>query len=271
MAILLIDQAPDMARQLAPSRALLLEVYERLLAEQGPRGWWPADSPFEVIVGAILTQNTSWKKVPPALQRMKQAGLWSFPSISEAAVPDLVEAVRPAGCYNAKARKLKEFAALVVGEFSGDLDSLLALDTAPLREKLLGVWGIGDETADDIVLYAANKPSFVIDRYTARIVDRLGWRVRSRKYADYQRLFAARLPEDVPLWNEYHALIDGHGARVCTARQPRCVACCLQDLCETGRVVTAPPALKSRAEPAAPPVHDGSASNTAMLVDLNTK
>ena len=223
-----------MSRKTRPSQALLMEVYERLLAGQGPRHWWPAESPFEVITGAILTQNTAWRNVPPALERMKAAGLWSFDRILAAETQALVEAIRPAGYHNTKARKLKEFAAVVVREFDGELDKLFALDTPVLRERLLGVWGIGDETADDIVLYAANKPSFVIDKYTVRIVDRLGWRVNGSKYRDYQRLFTSLLPVDVPLWNEYHALLDGHAARVCRSK-PVCESCCLLDICPTGK------------------------------------
>jgi len=225
-----------------PGPALVMEVYERLLADQGPRHWWPAESPFEVIVGAVLTQNTAWRNVPPALDRMKAAGIWSWGKILAVETPVLIEAIRPAGYYNAKARKLKEFARLVVEEFGGRLDALFALETLKLRQRLLGVWGIGEETADDIVLYAANKPSFVIDNYTVRIVDRLGWRAGGNKYADYQRLFAEHLPVDVPLYNEYHALLDGHAARVCKTR-PRCAGCCLKDICPTGEKNIAAAAL----------------------------
>ncbi len=217
-----------------PSPQLVMEVYERLLAAHGPRGWWPADSPFEVIIGAILTQNTLWRKVPSALKRMKAAGLWSFEHILEAEAPTLIDAIRPAGLYNTKARKLKSFASFVVHDFGGSLDNLFSLDVPQLRQRLLSVWGIGEETADDIILYAANKPSFVIDRYTVRVVDRLGWKSSGKTYRHYQRLFTERLPADVPLWNEYHALIDGHGANVCQP-QPLCDACCLVDLCHTGR------------------------------------
>ncbi len=223
-----------MPRKTNPSPELLMQIYERLLADQGPRHWWPAESPFEVIVGAILTQNTQWRNVSPALDRMKAADLGTWEKILAVETPVLVEAIRPAGYFNGKARKLKVFASFIVNEFGGSQDALFALDTPVLRERLLSVWGIGEETADDIVLYAANKPSFVMDRYTMRIVDRLGWRVSGKKYADYQRLFSERLPVDVPLYNEYHALLDGHGAKVCRT-QPKCAGCCLFDLCATGK------------------------------------
>jgi endonuclease-3 related protein len=211
-----------------------MEVYERLLADQGPRHWWPAESKFEVIVGAILTQNTAWRNVRPAIRNMQQAGIWSCKAVHDAHGPDLINAIRPAGYYNSKARKLKEFAGLVVREFHGDLDALLSLETGTLRDTLLGVWGIGEETADDIVLYAAGKPSFVIDKYTIRIAGRLGWLAGGNKYTHYQRLFTRRLPAEAPLYNEYHALLDGHASRTCR-KVPLCAGCCLADICRTGR------------------------------------
>ncbi len=214
-----------------------MEVFDRLLAATGPRHWWPADSPFEVIIGAILTQNTQWRNVPPAIDRMKASGFWSFEQILNADSLALVEAVRPAGCYNVKSRKLKAFAKFICTDFDGNLDALFSLEIEDLRKTLLGVWGIGEETADDIVLYAACKPSFVMDRYTMRIVDRLGWQVGGPKYRDYQRLFTERLPLDVGLFNEYHALLDGHAAKICKSRVPLCSSCVLVDMCETGRNV----------------------------------
>ncbi|MEX0763107.1 MAG: hypothetical protein WD208_05230 [Dehalococcoidia bacterium] len=221
-------------RRKYPSSDQLMEVYERLLAAYGPRNWWPGDGDFEIVMGAILTQNTSWKNVERALTRMRESGIWSFKAVHEADLPVLADAIRPSGYYNSKARKLKEFALVVMDEFDGDANTLWSLETATLRERLLGIWGIGEETADDIVLYVAEKPSFVIDKYTRRIVDRLGWRVAGDRYADYQALFMDRLPVDAPLYNEYHALLDGHAARTCQT-SPACNACCLADLCPTGQ------------------------------------
>lgn len=167
---------------------------------------------------------------------MHHDGLWSFPAVHEAAESDLAEVIRPSGYYNTKARKLKTFAAVVEDEFSGSLDALFDRDVPELRALLLGIWGIGEETADDIVLYAAEKPTFVIDRYTTRLVDRLGWKVGGTgKYSDYKSLFEDLLPADTPMFNEFHAVIDGHGARVCKTRSPACENCCLLDICPTGK------------------------------------
>jgi endonuclease-3 related protein len=219
------------AHHRSPTRRTLLSVYERLLEAYGPQRWWPADSPFEVILGAILTQNTAWSNVVRALAGLRAADLWSFEAILAAPEATLAEAIRPSGYFNVKARKVRAFAEVVTGEYGGDLDALLALPRDPLRARLLAIWGIGEETADDIVLYAAGHPIFVVDAYTRRIVDRLGWPVAGRRYADYQRLFMARLPEDAPLLNEYHALLVRHGAQTCTRRTPRCTACCLRRRC----------------------------------------
>ena len=231
-----------MSNDKTPSAEQVMELYQRLLAEIGPRNWWPSiyGGEFEIVCGAILTQNTRWRNAESALVNLRAADLWSFSAIHEADTPVLVDAVRPAGYHNTKARKLKEFASVVELEFAGRLSNMFALETVALRDRLLAIWGIGEETADDIVLYAANKPSFVIDRYTTRLIDRLGWYVPSSgrgapRYSDYQTLFAQRLPEDVPLYNEFHAVIDGHGARTCTSRSPACKGCCLLDICPTGR------------------------------------
>ncbi len=216
-----------------------MDLYERLFAVYGPRNWWPTSNGggnFEIICGAILTQNTQWRNAEKSLVSMKESGFWSFPSVHEAPEPDLAAVIRPSGYYNTKARKLKNFAQVVEVEFNGNLDRMFDRSVSDLRGLLLGIWGIGEETADDIVLYAAEKPTFVIDRYTTRLVDRLGWKVEgSGKYSDYKRLFEDRLPADTPLFNEFHAVIDGHGARTCTSRSPACERCCLLDICPTGK------------------------------------
>ncbi len=211
-----------------------MTLYERLYEAYGPRHWWPADGPFEVIVGAILTQNTAWRNVLLALENLRAAGMWSFEALHEADRGHLAQTIRPSGYYNVKARKLQEFAAVVIVRFGGSLDDMLARDASALREMLLGIWGIGEETADDIVLYAANKPSFVIDAYTRRIVDRLGWNAGGSKYGDYQAMFASHLPQDAQLFNEYHALLDFHASRTCR-KTPLCSQCALRDVCNTGR------------------------------------
>jgi len=216
-----------------PTHAAVLSLYDRLYATYGPQHWWPGDGPFDVIVGAILTQNTNWRNVGKALDALRNADIWSFKAIHGTERDDLADLIRPSGYFNQKARKLHEFAALVENDLNGNLDQLLDLPMDDLRTILLGIWGVGEETADDIVLYAAAKPSFVIDTYTRRIVDRLGWRPQGVQYRDYQSLFTERLPSDATLFNEYHALLDEHASTVCRPT-PRCDQCCLQDICATG-------------------------------------
>ena len=216
-----------------PTHAAVLSLYDRLYATYGPQHWWPGDGPFDVIVGAILTQNTNWRNVGKALDALRNADIWSFKAIHGTERDDLADLIRPSGYFNQKARKLHEFAALVENDLNGNLDQLLDLPMDDLRAILLGIWGVGEETADDIVLYAAAKPSFVIDTYTRRIVDRLGWRPQGVQYRDYQSLFTERLPSDAALFNEYHALLDEHASTVCRPT-PRCDQCCLQDICATG-------------------------------------
>ena len=214
---------------------MLREIYRRLYAAYGPQGWWPGDGPFDVVVGAILTQAAAWTNVEWAIAAMKQADCWSIRAIHAMPAADLALIIRPSGYFNAKARKLKAFAQHVVDGYDGDLQSFLSRDMGPLREELLSIHGIGPETADDILVYAAEKPSFVIDSYTRRVVQRLGLVPLDAKssYKAYQDLFHANLDEDVPLFNEYHALLDRHAKDTCT-KVPRCATCCLKDICATG-------------------------------------
>ena len=216
----------------------VLEIYHRLLKKCGPQEWWPGDGPLDVVIGAILTQSTAWTNVELALENLKRADCWSLPAIYRCPQDELAEIIRPSGYFNAKARKLKAFAAHVVEEYGGDLERFLVQDLEPLRSELLSLYGIGPETADDILVYAAAKPSFVIDSYTRRLVDR--WLPPSaeqkRDYYWYQRLFHQGLPSDAGLFNEYHALLDQHAKKVC-AKSPDCGGCCLWDLCRTGREV----------------------------------
>ena len=216
--------------------ATLSEIYHRLLDAYGSQGWWPGDSLFEMIAGAILTQAAAWRNVELALANLRAAGIDDWPSVHRIDVDALAELVRPSGYYNAKARKLKAFAAHLYVQYGGSLDAMFAADTDTLRRELLSIYGIGPETADDILLYAAGKPSFVIDAYTIRIKQRVGLTPASRAdYAGWQAMFHAALPPDVPMYNEYHALLDRHHKEACTKNAPRCHACCLRDVCETGK------------------------------------
>ena len=219
-----------------PASTILAEVYRRLLDSHGPQGWWPGESRFEVIAGAILTQSTVWTNVEKALASMRASGCWSFEAGAAMPEPDLAAVLRSSGYYNAKARKLQAFALHVLENYGGDLDRFFEKSTHELRAELLSIHGIGEETADDILVYAAKKPSFVIDSYTRRIVDRMGMAPEGRnpRYGAYQALFQDNLPPDIQLFNEFHALLDHHAKIVCTKREPRCSACCLVDICPTG-------------------------------------
>ena len=184
-------------------------------------------------------QNISWSNVERALVNMRDAGVWSFKEILDTSDEEMHEIIRPSGYYKAKTRKLKEFAEFILSKHDGDLERLFALPIDEMREQLLSVWGIGEETADDIILYGANKPSFVIDMYTKRLMARLGWEIQGTSYSAYQELFHEMLPHDAYLFNEYHALIDYHVARICK-KKPLCDRCVLAEDCPVGLGVTQP-------------------------------
>jgi len=211
----------------------LKDIYRRLLEKYGLQHWWPAESDFEMIAGAILTQQTAWANVEKAITNLKSAGALSPPALREMPAEDIAEVIRPCGYYNAKARKLKAFAAWLGERYNDDLNRLWALADPRLRRELLSVHGIGEETADSIILYGAKKPVFVIDAYTRRIVDRLGLTPGEGSYGDYQSLFRHGIPTDVGLYGEYHALLVRLAKDVCRAT-PRCPLCCLRDICPTG-------------------------------------
>ncbi len=215
--------------------AVLERVYAGLYQEYGPQHWWPGDGPLDVVIGAILTQSAAWNNVEMALANLKEAGCWSLDAIHRKPQDELAAIIRPSGYFNAKARKLKAFAGHVASNYAGDLDRFLALDLAPLRVELLSIHGIGPETADDIILYAAEKPSFVIDSYTRRIVARLGIAPGGMpdSYDAHQDLFQRNLTPDTGMFNDYHALLDRHAKETCT-KAPRCAGCCLLEMCATG-------------------------------------
>ena len=217
------------------------QVYQRLYQRYGPQGWWPGDGPLDVVIGAILTQAAAWTNVETAMRNLTEAGCWSLEAIHRLPVEDLAIVIRPSGYFNAKARKLKAFAGHVVNRYGGDLSALLGQELKPLRLELLSIYGVGPETADDIILYAAGKPSFVVDAYTRRIVKRLGVIVQEvgDGYGAYQALFHDNLPHDALLFNEYHALLDRHAKEAC-AKTPRCEGCCLRDICATGLTYDGP-------------------------------
>jgi endonuclease-3 related protein len=212
----------------------LLAIYGALLEAYGPQHWWPAESPFEVMVGAILTQAAAWTNVERAIGQLKAAGAMSPQAILALAEHDLARLVRPAGYFNAKARKLKALCSLIVDRFGGDVDAMLAHDPEELRRLLLATYGIGPETADSILLYAAGRPYFVVDAYTRRLFARLQVRPPGDTYGEWQEFFTARLPRDASLYNEFHALIVRHCKERCRVR-PLCLSCPVLPLCPTGQ------------------------------------
>jgi endonuclease-3 related protein len=210
--------------------AALNDIYNRLYDRYGPQHWWPGDTPFEVIIGAILTQSTAWTNVEKAIANLKAADLLDPTSLDKIATDKLAALIRPSGYYNAKATKLKAFVDRLHDKYEGNLDRLFELDTIDLRKELLSIHGIGPETADSILLYAAYRPVFVIDAYTKRIIGRLGLAPASDSYEAFQQLFMDRLPHDEGMFNEYHALFVRHGKDVCR-KTPICKNCCLLDIC----------------------------------------
>ncbi|MCE5333236.1 MAG: endonuclease III domain-containing protein [Desulfobacteraceae bacterium] len=203
---------------------LLREIHDRLLAAFGPQSWWPAQSPFEVILGAILTQNTAWKNVVAAIRNLRENGLLSCERISALAAPELAQFIRPSGFFNQKAKKIRTFCDHIARSWDGDLESFLAQDTDPLRDELLQIRGIGPETADSIVLYAAFKPSFVVDAYTYRIFSRHDWIAEAIGYDELREHFMGALDPDVPLFQEFHALLVRTGHLYCR-KKPLCEDC----------------------------------------------
>ena len=214
----------------------LEKIYSLLYTRYGPQRWWPGDGPLDVVIGAILTQSTSWTNVEMALANLKDAGCWSLHAIHLKPQDELASIIRPSGYFNAKARKLKAFAEHVESKYAGDLDLFLSNAMVPLREELLSIYGVGPETADDIVLYGAEKPTFVIDSYTRRIVGRLGIAPDGMPdtYEAHRHMFLSNLPPHATMFKEYHALLDRHAKETC-AKIPRCEGCCLWQICITGR------------------------------------
>lgn len=202
-------------------------VYKTLYRAWGPQHWWPGRTRFEIIVGAILTQNTAWTNVEKAIHRLRRARALNPKTMHQTDLRTLAEWIRPAGYYNIKARRLRAFTDMLFAGFDGKLNRLFALDTGALRGALLAVNGIGPETADSIILYAAHRPQFVVDAYTRRVLARHRWMDMRADYDAVAQLFINALPEDVQLYNEYHALIVRLGKYYCKTR-PQCEGCPLQ-------------------------------------------
>jgi endonuclease-3 related protein len=212
-----------------------LDVYQALRNRFGHRKWWPGETPFEVCVGAILTQNTAWSNVEKAIANIRAAGLLDAKRLHAAGTDRLGDLIRPAGYYNVKARRLKAFLDFLVRGYGGEISRVAEAGASFAREALLGVNGIGKETADSIVLYALNLPVFVVDAYTKRAFSRMGLVHPLADYDEVQAFFSKNLPEDVPLYNDFHAQIVELGKNFCRKRNPRCGECPVAGLCEYGR------------------------------------
>ncbi|MBN2706833.1 MAG: endonuclease III domain-containing protein [Deltaproteobacteria bacterium] len=204
------------------------DVFNLLLAAFGPRRWWPAEGPEEMIIGALLTQNTSWKNVERALDNLRRRQRLSLAAIAAAPLSELQEDLRPSGYFRRKSTRLKNLAAAVLA--AGGLELLEQKTTPALREWFLNLTGIGPETADSILLYAFTRPLFVIDAYTLRICKRHDWLPETADYREAQDFFSRRLPADPALFNEFHALLVEVGKHFCRPRQPRCRECPLHKL-----------------------------------------
>ena len=209
---------------------ILLDIYHKLYKAFGPQHWWPGSTPFEVAVGAVLTQNTNWVNVEKAILNLKRQGVLSARALHKMHQDELASLIRPAGYFNVKAKRLKSFIDFLMNETHGSMKIMKNRDDRELRMKLLGVNGIGQETADSILLYALEKPVFVIDAYTKRVLSRHNVMDHDRSYEDYQELFHSTLQRDVQLFNEYHALFVKVGKSFCKRSAPLCIRCPLHGL-----------------------------------------
>ncbi len=207
----------------------LLEIFKKLLKHFGKQHWWPSKSKDETIIGAILTQNTSWKNVEKSLQNLSEQNLLSLVAIAK--YDNLEEIIKPSGFYRQKAKYLKEAAKRI------DMEKFGTLSTKELRKRLLKIKGIGKETADSIILYAFERPVFVIDAYTKRIFSRLGLLDKNLSYDEFQDYFMKNLPSDVYIYNEFHALIVKLAKEFCSKKNTDCKNCPLREVCKQGREI----------------------------------
>ncbi len=204
---------------------ILKEIYEKLLNYFGPQNWWSAKDPFEICVGAILTQNTNWGNVEKALNNLKKFSLLDPLKLYYLEVDKLSQIIKPCGFHNLKAKRLKAFVKFLIEEYQGELEKMFLEKQELLRNKLLGIKGLGKETVDSILLYAGNLPFFVVDAYTYRILSRHHLISEEITYDELQNLFMENLPEDVKLYQEYHALLVICGKVFCKNKNPNCNNC----------------------------------------------
>lgn len=213
----------------------LTDIYNLLYSQFGPRHWWPADTELEMIFGAILVQNVSWKNTAAVLKILADKGLIDINAVLSSADDELAELIRPARYYKSKVKSLKSFSRYLADKYDGNINSLLKQPIPVLRNELLGVYGIGEETADSIILYGSKQPIFVVDAYTRRIFQRLGYFPEKISYREMQEFFMTHITAKTQLYNEYHALIDCLGNRLCLHKNPKCSECPLVKIGYCGR------------------------------------
>jgi endonuclease III related protein len=211
-------------------KSKLLDIYDRMAGHLGSSHWWPGDSPLEVMVGAILTQNTAWANVERAIEQLKAEGALSASFLHQVDETVLSEWIRPAGYFRIKARRLKNFFDFYVQEYQGQVKKIKNQSLEFLRPQLLSVKGIGPETADSILLYALGMPTFVVDAYTYRIFSRHQLIDEDIGYEELRAYFMDHLPSDPQLYNEYHALLVRLGKEYCKKKNPRCEECPLKEI-----------------------------------------
>jgi endonuclease-3 related protein len=210
------------------TKEVLLEMYRRLDAAYGDQHWWPGDTPLEIAVGAILTQNTAWGNVEKAIVNLKNAGLLEYAPLARLTPAEIAPLIKPAGYYNVKAERLRAFLDFLTEEFDGDVAAMAREKPAAARHKLLAVRGVGPETADSILLYACGLPTFVVDAYTYRILHRHGLADEAAAYDELKELFEANVEADVAVYKQYHALLVRVGRERCRRGEPRCAGCPLE-------------------------------------------
>jgi endonuclease-3 related protein len=236
------ERAAQPALQHRPDESLsspssdLGDYYDALFHAHGPQHWWPGRTPFEVIVGAILVQNTSWTNVAGAIENLRRARLLTPRAIETVSTARLARLIRSSGYFRQKARKLKAFVTFLRREYRRSLAGMFRTPTPELREQLLSVHGIGPETADSILLYAGNHRVFIVDTYTRRMMERHGLAHAKLRYDEVRRIFERNLPRDAALYNEFHALIVHTGKHFCRPREPRCSECPLKSLLPSARL-----------------------------------
>jgi endonuclease-3 related protein len=218
--------------------AHLREAYERMLAAFGPQHWWPGESPFEIMVGAVLVQNTAWRNVERAIANLRDAAVMNPRALYDLPPAELAELIRPAGYYQVKTKRLRNLLQFIVEQYDASLEAMFRTSLQTLREQLLAVHGIGPETADAILLYAGGMPTFVVDTYAHRVLARHGWIGYDATYDEIKDYFESELPHDAALFNEYHALLVRVGKENCKRSVPLCETCPLAELLPACGVVS---------------------------------